>query len=111
MIDALVTRHDPRCIGWACAYAALYGIADDNDLDEAVVLTVPEAVRLRYKPGHGREIMIDRPSLTLRTIRPGHHVTLRFYFKSGRFFETEVRGFSNIITADIQTVEITSPCG
>ena len=90
MADVMITGHDPHCIGWACAMASLWGHDDSHDLDEAVRLTDELPVRLRYKDWDGF-IVTDR-ELTLKTIRRGTHVGLRFYFKNGKYWETPVEG-------------------
>ena len=99
--DALITRYNPHCIGWACATASLWGIARDHDLDEPVILTDMVPVRLRYENEH---IITDR-ALTLKTVRAGHHAAMRFYFKNGRFWETEIVNLHSI-GLDAKTVEI-----
>lgn len=99
---ALVTRHDPRCIAWVRATASLWGAADDHDLDEPVRLTEEVPVRLRYKDG--RHIVMAR-AVSMKTIRSGRYAAIRFYFESGKFFETEVSGVARILPGDI-TVEV-----
>ena len=100
--ETLVTRYVPHCIGWVRATASLWGMADDHDLDEPVRLTDEVPARLRYKDDHG--IAVDC-KLTMRTIRTGHHVAMRFYFKNGTFFETEIDGVRSI-GFNIKTVEV-----
>jgi len=103
--NVIITRHTPHCIGWALATASLWGVADDHDLDEPIILTEMVPVRLRYEiEGANSHIVADR-TLTMKTIRAGHHAALRFYFKNGSFFETEVPGVRSIGHAD-QKVEI-----
>jgi hypothetical protein len=104
--SVIITRPDPHCIGWACATASLWGMADGHDLDEPVILTDMVPVRLRYEiEGENIRIVADR-TLTMKTIRAGHHAALRFYFKNGSFFETDIPGARSIGHAD-QKVEIT----
>jgi hypothetical protein len=101
--DAIITRYTPHCIGWACATASFWGMANDHDLDEPVRLTEEAPVRLRYGDG----ITIDR-KLTLKTLRSGHHAAMRFYFKNGKFLEIEIGGVHSI-DATAATVEL-NPC-
>lgn len=98
-----VTQHNPHCIGWVRATASLWGHDARHDLDEPVRLTEEVPVRLRYKDWEG-SIVADR-ALTLKTIRAGTHIALRFVFKSGKFFETEVSGVHAIGHGD-KTVEV-----
>src|ERR1035437_7226719 len=92
--QATITRYTPHCVGWARAVASLWGHADDHDLDEPVRLTEEAPVRLRYGD-YERRIVTDR-KLTLKTVRTGTHVAIRFYFKPGKFFETEIEGVRSI---------------
>jgi hypothetical protein len=88
----LNTQH---CIGWAQAKASLWGISPCAAGEGDVVRLSEEAVvRLRYKGV--RHIIITDRELILKTFRAAHFVTLRFYFKSGKFFETQIDGVKEI---------------
>jgi hypothetical protein len=102
--EAVITRYAPHCIGWARATASLWGVADDHDLDEPVILTNEVPVRVRYDASGTRYLVRDR-ALTLKTIRAGHHAALRLYFKDGKFFETEIIGVQEI-GRTVETIEI-----
>lgn len=95
MVEMIVNRPDPHCIVWARAMASVWGVARDHDLDEPVILTEMVPVRLRrVEDGYGY-IEMDR-KLSLKATRGGEHIAMRFYFKGGKFFETEVGNVHHI---------------
>jgi hypothetical protein len=101
--QVIITHYTPHCIGWVLAVASLWGNADDHILDEPVRLTEEALVRIRYGD-YERRIVADR-KLTMKTIRTGTHVAMRFYFKSGKFFETEIDGIWSI-GLNAKTIEV-----
>jgi hypothetical protein len=99
---ASVVKHEAHCIAWATATAAMWGIAEDHDLDEPVRLTKEVPVRIRWVDA--RRVIIDR-AMSLHVTRTGRNAMLRLTSSNGKFFETEVRHVA-IITAADRTVEI-----
>lgn len=102
-LDAMVTRHNPHCLGWCLATVAVWGHDSNHDLDEPVRLTDEVPVRLRYAEWEGR-IVTDR-KLAMRSFRAGTHCALRFYFKNGRYFEQIVEGLYSL-PLNARTVEV-----
>lgn len=102
MISTSVTSHDPHCRLWAVALASFWGMSDDHDLDEPVKLTTHARVRVRYDDNF--HVVVDR-QFTLKALRPGHHAAMRFYFRSGKFYETEIIGTKQI-ARNVETVEV-----
>jgi hypothetical protein len=97
----IIERAEPHCIAWINATASLWGNVKWHDLDEPMPLTNEVPVRLRYV---GHRVITDNP-FTLKVTQAGHHVALRFKFKSGYFFEVDVPGISEVSALD-QTTEV-----
>lgn len=106
MIRASVMRHDAHCIAWATATAAMWGVAEDHDLDEPVRLTDEVPVRIRWIEMRG--IVTDR-HLSMKVTRKGRNAMLRFQTGPGKFFETELPGVGTLSSV-IKTVEVTRCC-
>lgn len=106
-VKARIAEHyDPHCVAWVRATAALWGSADDHDLDEPVQLTEAVPVRVRFVPHRGDFRAVTDRNLSLDTIRSGRHAMLRLTFKARAFLEFEIQNISAVSTAD-KTIGIT----
>ena len=93
--DVVITHRNPHCIAWTQATASLWGMAGDHDLDEPIRLTEEVPVRLRYEDD-GRDHVVTDRYLSLTTERAGTHIAIQFYFKDGKFIETDLIGVPHL---------------
>lgn len=104
--DATIEYRNPHCVGWVRATASLWGMASDHDLDEPVIMTNLVPVRLRYANSgrDGNSIVTDR-ALSLTSERAGTHIAIRFYFRNGKFIETDLIGIPRLNSGETTNLD------